>query len=268
MKRVVAALTGKVAAVGKDMDKDTRTMDAVAGAGAPSFEDVESFSVADIEWIYAELMVPSFPVRDELDPLESWLEMDVTDSTGWRNARHARRFFAVRPVDGGPDAPKFAGIAVVETFHEDAAKAPPREATALLAYIVVHPKFRGCKLSTRLVRRIRKDHPLLFLETETIPAEEGEEKTTRVNRMNVHKRNGFAAVDGFHYIQPPCSPDQGPCDDLTLMVYREAPDVATVPSSAVRSYVEAMCEEYDSIGSPFHVEMVSQTDKVREFHLS
>jgi hypothetical protein len=167
------------------------------------------FTPTEIKQMYDTLMIPNFPVRDELDPLEAWLEANDTDVNAWKKKEWARRFFAM--VD--ENNTKVVGLCVVETFAPSVtATTKPEEAipTALLAYLVVDSVYRGKGISKTLVQMASRDHPVLFLETETIPKEIGKERTERGGRMNIHKKNGFASIEKFHYVQPPCAPDQGP----------------------------------------------------------
>jgi len=250
--------------------------DADAGATAPSNRATAPSRAAvrratekrlltadDVRWVYEHLMIPNFPVQDELDPLEAWLETAAEAPDAWTREAHGRRFFALVPEDGKQ---RFAALAVVETFASDAARG--REQTALLAYIVTHPDYRRAGLSRRLVESCRAEHPVLFLETETVPAAPGPERDARIARIGVHRRNGFAVVDKFHYVQPPCSPDQGPCDDLTLMVYRIRPDQKQVSSRQVRSFADAMCAAYDALGAEYCASMLKQADAVAAFDLA
>lgn len=200
---------------------------------------------------YDTVVIPVFPNKDELDPVESWLETcaAVNAEEAWKTEATARRFLlAIDYEDAAP--PKAVAGVVIETFDANA--------TALLAYAATAKTHQGKGLYKRLIEKAVQDHPVLFLETESTSAPVLEnEPMDRAARHAVHNKAGFTCLP-LTYVQPPCSEDQGPVPNMHLLIH--AKPGAVIQSEIVRKFINSFYAQYGAIGTDYHSQILSELD--------
>ena len=181
-----------------------------------------------LQRFYDECMLTNFPDKDELDPIEVWVEMFTPeyDTT-------VMHIIVVLTEDD-----RFAAGVVAEYY--------PKSQCGLLSYLLVQPEFRGPALG--LVGKITpasshivdlsaqlRGVPHLkhyFCETNNpLGVLEINDNMPPRRRVVLFHRLGFSLVN-FPYVQYPLADDQSSVDFLLLMVYQRDP---SAPQTVVES---------------------------------
>ena len=169
---------------------------------------------------YDECMIPNFPDKDELDPLEVWLEMFEPEYT------HTVLHILVILNDND----QFAAGVVTEYY--------PKSNCGLLSYLLVQPDFRGPTLG--LVSKITRasllvvdisaqkaDIPELtyyFCETNSpLGVLEINDNMPPRKRVRLFDTLSFRLAN-FGYVQHPLADDQSSANYLLLLVYNRDPN--------------------------------------------
>jgi GNAT superfamily N-acetyltransferase len=202
-----------------------------------------------LERFYNELMIPMFPMEDELDDLEDW---HIALDTEWSFSSSVK-FHVVLALDAQDETPDImAGIVFSYYVHSKC---------GLIGYLVVSPRHQrkglGRFLMTKAISMLEEDarrttgsndsrrsratstdlsllgeinsrktttssSPLkeIFLEANSPELVSKEEDTFPPNeRIQVFSRLGFKKVD-MKFVQPPLADHKKPCYNLWLMAYR------------------------------------------------
>lgn len=166
---------------------------------------------------YHELLVPNFPLDDELVP---WEETLACAADAPEQADPATYTMILRVVVSDGSGAIVAGH--MSEFY-------PNSSAGLLAYFVAAEGFRGCGLGRWLVEdaictmhhqaQLRgHDHcSSILAETNAPGVSDGVMVATERHRVLAHL--GFQQVD-FPYIQPPLKAEgKGACGDMLLLAY-------------------------------------------------
>lgn len=212
----------------------------------------EQFNKELITRFYNGLMKTNFPIADELEPLEVWLEQL---NPAFQAAQESRRYVmnqivvldkTKKQADGEP---VIAGGISFEYYKEGNA--------ALITYFVVDPEYRRYGLVRELLRRASiileaqakvAGHPHLaaiFLETNKAGVEDGVLVSTV--RHEIQSKLGFCRLL-VNYIQPPLDEGYKPVSDLLLAVHKSSlpkeqqdQKEGTIPARVVRQWYEGFC---------------------------
>jgi ribosomal protein S18 acetylase RimI-like enzyme len=213
----------------------------------------QHFDTKLISRFYNGLMKTNFPIEDELEPLDVWLQqLDPK----FQAAQEARRYTMnqilaldhSQTVTGTSD-PVIAGGISFEYYKEGNA--------ALVTYFVVDPSWRRKGLLGELFRQAvtilnaqakalgKPALSAIFLETNKAGVEDGVMVSTV--RHEIQSRLGFCRLC-IDYVQPPLSEGQAACSDLLLTVYKgslpkdqQELKEGTIPAKTVRDWYEGFC---------------------------
>eukprot|EP00762_Andalucia_godoyi_P005826 ANDGO_06957.mRNA.1 hypothetical protein SARC_08739 len=166
--------------------------------------------------VYEQIMRVHFPVDDELDPFDVWLDVMGRGSSLDPPLMHIEVYFDAACTDTN-NWKNVMGVCVWEQF--------PVSNCGLLDYFAVQPNARktglGKYMAEQAYASLQKismtDRPsYFFAETIEFGASDGIMDTAQ--RQQILSRIGFSWLK-CRYIQPPLSEDQGVCHDLVLLIY-------------------------------------------------
>lgn len=181
---------------------------------------------------YDRVMVPAFPIDEELDDVESWLA-DFRPTSERRHDASRPRTHLILAVCADPSVARDPSMA-----YDSAGRAIaggtlfdyfPGCHCGLISYFVVHPAFRRMGILRRLVDAAVKSmnddavaargRPCEAIFAETNRLEVHDTVMDPAERHKVFHSLGFQLVQ-FRYTQPPVAQHKNASDDLLLVVYR------------------------------------------------
>lgn len=190
----------------------------------------QDFDPVMLSQFYKQLLVPNFPIKDELEPLEHYVRVldpqfrEKCEQTVDVNELAIPETHVVVALRYEEDQ-LFLGGAIVAEYYN-------RNNCGILTYLVVHKRSRGQGLAGKLVSRAveildknaKKRGKLagcnaVFLETNSAEkiTPEQDVMDPRMRHVIYHKM-GFRLID-YPYIMPPLAPGLNKVDFLLLTVY-------------------------------------------------
>lgn len=179
---------------------------------------------------YHHLMVPNFPIKDELEPLDLWLKLL---SPSWRESTEADNdiktlsvpeIHVILAIKFEGEVPFIGGGIVAEYYSTTNC--------GILTYLVVHKRTRGQGLASKLVSRAvdaldknaKKRGKLagcnaVFLETNSAEKVTPQQDVMDPRmRHTIYHKMGFRLID-FQYVMPPLAPGRNKLKILLLTVF-------------------------------------------------
>lgn len=196
----------------------------------------ETFDLELLTQFYDELMIPNFPLEEERDDLEDWLEYLSPAKSGELSEDGPSMDVLILHMDGAI----LGGIAF-EYY--------PQARAGLLSYMVVSTEFRRLGILATLhpvfCQALQSLHEVSSGASTKIHAILAETNTTTAGDVPVEvarKRHailfklGYRLLE-FPYVQPPLAPDVGSFDDIMLLVYKGEADMQSMSTEVLHNYV-------------------------------
>jgi ribosomal protein S18 acetylase RimI-like enzyme len=211
-----------------------------------------TFDANLVSRFYNGLMKTNFPIEDELEPLDVWLQqLDPK----FQAAQEPRRYVMNQIIALDKTKKEASGESVIaggisfEYYKEGN--------SALVTYFVVDPAYRRMglvrellRVATEILQGQAKTYgkpglSAILLETNKAGVEDGVLLSTL--RHQIQSKLGFCRLC-FDYIQPPLSAEQKACSELLLTVSKatlpkdqQDQKEGTIPASIVRDWYDGFC---------------------------
>ena len=217
---------------------------------------------------YSELIIPNFPISDELEDISVWVE-ELTRETPAEDATFYLLVATNTNNNTKTNTDTILGGVVFEYYLHSCC--------GLISYIVVHPTARSQGLGRQLLHKAvsilhsaaqSRGSPQcrgIFVETNVEGLRDGVMEAGR--RHALLRRWGFAHVQ-FPYVQPALSARQLPCRDLLLLKLVEEEEEEGVDADVVlafmRDFWAAMYEEWAFAALPVFKGMIRFGEEIRD----